>query len=88
MDGMSNLQAETTCSRLLMWIYCELEPWSHEKEFLLTSRSYLNDLLNCLSAKVWTPLAHLTAVKHCVTSIKQESLSVAWKKMESAMASG
>jgi hypothetical protein len=102
MDGMSNLQVETLCSpsltgdegpsqneaRLLMWIYCELEPWSHEKEFLLTSRSYLNDLSNCLSVKVWSPLVHLTAVKHCVTSIKHESLSLAWKKMESAVASG
>ena len=102
MDGMSNFQVETICSpsltgdegssqneaRLLQWIYCELEPWPKEIEFLLISRPYLEALSNCLSVKVWSPLVHLTAVKHCVISIKHESHSLAMKKMQSAVVAG
>jgi hypothetical protein len=101
-DAISNLHIETICSpsfsaaeapshnegRLLMWIYCEMEPWVLESEFLLFCRPYLEDLSKCLSVKVWSPQVHLTAVKHCANTIKNEGLSLAVRKMTSAMASG
>ncbi len=62
MDGISNLHIETPCSpsfsaaeapshnegRLLHWIYCEMEPWLLESEFLMFSRPHLEDVSKCL----------------------------------------
>ena len=101
-DGMSNLHMETICSpsfsaagapshyegRLLMWIWCEMEPWPLESEFLLFSRPYLEDLSKCLSVKVWSPQVHLSAVKHCANTIKSEGLTLAINKSITAVASG
>jgi hypothetical protein len=102
MDGMSNFHMETICSpsfsaaeapshnegRLLHWIYCEMEPWLLESEFLMFSRPHLEDVSKCLSVKVWSPQVHLTAAKHCANTIKNEGLSLALKKFENAVASG
>jgi hypothetical protein len=102
MDGLPDFVIESLCgpsfsadeapslneARLLHWIYCEMEPWILESEFLVFSRPYLEELSECLSVKVWSPQVHLTAVQHCANTIKNEGLSLAVKKMESAVASG
>ena len=102
MDGMSDLHIEANCSpsfsaaeapnhheaKLLMRIYCELEPWPIESEFLTFSRTYFEDLSTCLSVKVWSPQVHMTAAKHCVNTIKKEGLSLALKKAQAAVDSG
>jgi hypothetical protein len=102
MDGISIPHMQTICSpsfsaaeapshnegRLLMWIWCEMDPWPLESEFLMISRPYLADLSKCLSVKVWSPQVHLTAVKHCANMIKNEGLSLAINKIQSAVASG
>jgi hypothetical protein len=102
MDGMSNLLIESMCSpsfsadeapshdeaKLLMWIYCEMEPWPLESQFLTFSRPHLENLLKCLSVKVWSPQVHRTAVTHCANTIKNEGLLLALQKIQSAVASG
>jgi hypothetical protein len=102
MDGMSDLHVEAICgpsflaaeapnhheAKLLMWIYCELEPWATESEFLSFSRTCFEDLAITLSVKVWSGQVHMTAAKHCANTIKKKGLSLAMKKMQAAVESG
>ena len=102
MDGMSEIVIETICSpsfsadeapshdeaKLLMWIYCEMEPWPLESQFWTFSRPHLENLDTCLTVKVWSPQVHRIAVTHCAETIKNEGLLLALNKLQSAVTLG
>jgi hypothetical protein len=95
MDGMSEIVIETLCSpsfsadeapshdeaKLLMWIWCEMEPWPLESQFWMFSRPHLEDLNTCMAVKVWSPQVHQIAVTHCAEAIKNEGLLLALNKI-------
>jgi hypothetical protein len=101
LDGMSDRHIEAITpslshdegssvyeAKLLMWIYCEMEPWPIETEFLMYFRSLLEDLSRCLAVKVWARRVHQTAVSRTAATFKREGLRLALNKMQSAVAAG